>query len=207
MTVRFCPLSPHVLASAVKIRTFRYNPTLAMENALKRLNALPAAQAEAQLLACCGASLWAQGMVARRPFGNFAELFAAADEIWRSLAREDWLEAFSRHPQIGEKAAEKRVEAQAGQPLSSRWSAEEQSGAQRDSADVMTRLVEGNRAYRQRFGYIFIVCATGKTAEEMLAILERRLQNDASAELTIAAEEQWRITRLRLEKLLAAETR
>jgi OHCU decarboxylase len=146
-------------------------------------------------------------MVARRPFGNFAELFAAADEIWRSLAREDWLEAFSRHPQIGEKAAEKRVEAQAGQPLSSRWSAEEQSGAQRDSADVTTRLVEGNRAYRQRFGYIFLVCATGKTAEEMLAILERRLQNDASAELTIAAEEQWRITRLRLEKLLAAETR
>ena len=207
MTVRFCPLSPHVLASAVKIRTFRYNPTLAMENALKRLNALPPTQAEAELLACCGASRWARGMVARRPFGNFAELFAAADEIWRSLGREDWLEAFSRHPQIGEKATEKHIEAQAGQPLSSRWSAEEQSGAQRHSTDVRARLAEGNRAYRQRFGYIFIVCATGKSAEEMLAILERRLQNDASAELTIAAEEQRRITRLRLEKLLAAETR
>jgi OHCU decarboxylase len=178
-----------------------------MENALKRLNALPATEAEADLLACCGASRWALGMVARRPFGNFAELFAAADEIWRSLGREDWLEAFSRHPQIAEKATEKRIEAQPGQPLSSRWSAEEQSGAQRNSADVMTRLAEGNRAYRQRFGYIFIVCATGKTAEEMLAILERRLQNDASAELTIAAEEQRRITRLRLEKLLGAETR
>jgi OHCU decarboxylase len=195
------------LPSAVKIRTFRYNPTLAMENALKRLNALSVMQAEAELMACCGASRWARGMVARRPFGNFAELFAAADEIWRSLGREDWLEAFARHPQIGEKATEKRVEAQPGQPLSSRWSADEQSGAQRNSADIVARLAEGNRVYRQRFGYIFIICATGKTAEEMLAILERRLQNDASAELTIAADEQRRITQLRLEKLLAAETR
>jgi len=173
-----------------------------MENALKRLNSLPAKEAEAQLLACCGASRWARGMIARRPFGNFAELFGVADEIWRSLGPEDWLEAFSRHPQIGEKPNEKRIEAQAGQHLSSRWSAEEQSGAQRHSTDVRARLAEGNRAYRQRFGYIFIVCAAGKSAEEMLAILERRLQNDASAELPIAAEEQLRITHLRLEKLL-----
>ena len=178
-----------------------------MENALKRLNALSAMEAEAELLACCGASRWVQGLVARRPFGSVAELFAAADEIWRSLGREDWFEAFSRHPQIGEKAAEKQIKSQTGRQISSRWSAEEQSGAQRNSADVMARLAEGNRVYRQRFGYIFIVCATGKTAEEMLAILERRLQNDASAELTIAAEEQRRITHLRLEKLLAAETR
>ena len=110
-------------------------------------------------------------------------------------------------PPIAEKATEKRIEAQAGRHLSSRWSAEEQSGVQRNSADVVARMAEGNRAYRQRFGYIFIVCATSKTAEEMLAILERRLQNDASAELTIVAEEQQRITRLRLEMLLAVETR
>jgi len=178
-----------------------------MENALKRLNALPATEAETELLACCGASRWVHGLVARRPFGNSAELFAAADEIWRSLGREDWLEAFSKHPQIGEKAAEKQINPEAGQQISSLWSAEEQSGAQRKSANVMARLAEGNHAYRQRFGYIFIVCATGKTAQEMLAILERRLQNDASAELTIAAEEQLRITRLRLEKLIGAETR
>ena len=178
-----------------------------MENALKRLNALPATEAEADLLACCGASRWARGMVARRPFGSVGELFAAADEIWGSLGSQDWLEAFSRHPQIGEKAAEKQIKSEVGQQIASRWSAEEQAGAQRNPADVMARLGEGNRVYRQRFGYIFIVCATGKTAEEMLAILERRLQNDASAELTIAAEEQRRITRLRLEKLLAAETR
>ena len=178
-----------------------------MENALKRLNALSATQAEAELLACCGASRWVQGLMARRPFGSVAELFAAADEIWRSMGSEDWLESFSRHPQIGEKAPEKQIKSEAGQQISSRWSAKEQAGAQRNSADVLVRLSAGNRAYRERFGYIFIVCATGKTAEEMLAILERRLQNDASAELTIAAEEQRRITRLRLEKLLAAETR
>ena len=178
-----------------------------MENGLKRLNALCATEAEAELLACCGASRWARGMVARRPFGSVAELRAAADETWRSLGREDWLEAFSRHPEIGEKAGEKQIKSEAGQRISSRWWAEEQSGTQRTAAEVTARLTEANRAYRQRFGYIFIVCATGKTAEEMLAILERRLQNDASAELTIAAEEQRRITRLRLEKLLAAETR
>jgi len=178
-----------------------------MENALKRLNALPAMEAEAELLACCGASRWVRGLVARRPFGSVAELFGAADEIWGSLGSQDWLEAFSRHPQIGEKAAEKQIKSEAGQQISSRWSAEEQSGAQRNSADVVARLAEGNRVYRLRFGYIFIVCATGKTAEEMVAILEQRLQNDASAELTIAAEEQRRITWLRLEKLLAVETR
>jgi 2-oxo-4-hydroxy-4-carboxy-5-ureidoimidazoline decarboxylase len=142
-------------------------------------------------------------MVARRPFRNFAELFSAADDTWRSLDREDWLEAFASHPQIGEKTSEKQIEVEAGRHLASRWSAEEQSGAQQNSAQIDARLVEGNRAYRQRFGYIFIVCATGRTSSEMLAILERRLQNDASAELIIAAEEERRIMHLRLDKLLA----
>jgi OHCU decarboxylase len=183
---------------------FRYNHTLGMQNALERLNALPSAEAHAQLLACCGSSLWARETAARRPFANSAELFAAADEIWRKLGREGWLEAFANHPQIGEKRAEKQIESAAGQQLSSRWSTEEQSGTQRNDAEVLTKLAEGNRTYRQRFGYIFIFCATGKTADEMLAILERRLQNDPSAELAIAAEEQRRIMQLRLEKLLAA---
>jgi OHCU decarboxylase len=181
----------------------RYDHTLVMEKALDRLNGLPAAQAHAELLACCGSSHWVREMVARRPFDDSAELFAAADEIWRSLDRDDWLEAFASHPQIGEKRGERQIESEAGQQLASRWSADEQSGTKRNSVDVMTRLAEGNRAYRQRFGYIFIVCAAGKTASEMLAILERRLQNDAFAELTIAAEEQRRIMRLRLEKLMA----
>ena len=177
-----------------------------MQNALEWLNGLPAAEAHADLLACCGASLWAREMVARRPFGDTAELFAAADEIWRSLDRGRWLEAFASHPQIGEKQGEKQIESEAGQQLSTRWSAEEQSSTLRDPAGVLTKLAEGNRAYRQRFGYIFIVCATGKTADEMLAILERRLHNDASAELAIAAEEHRRIMQLRLEKLLGTQT-
>jgi OHCU decarboxylase len=186
---------------------FRSHHTLVMQDALERLNGLSAAEAHAELLACCGASVWAREMVARRPFGGSAELFAAADEIWSSLGRDGWLEAFASHPQIGEKRGEKQIESEAGRQLSNRWSAEEQSGTKRNPAEVMTKLAEGNRVYRQRFGYIFIVCATGKTASEMLAILERRLQNDPSAELPIAAEEQRRITRLRLEKLLAAQAR
>jgi OHCU decarboxylase len=185
----------------------RHNHTLAMQNALERLNAFPAAGAYAEMLACCGASAWAREMVARRPFGDSAELLAAADEIWRNLDRDAWLEAFASHPQIGERQSEKKIESETGRQLSGRWSAEEQSGTRRDSANVVTKLAEGNRAYRQRFGYIFIVCATGKTASEMLAILERRLQNEASAELPIAAEEQRLIMRLRLEKLLAEQPR
>lgn len=178
-----------------------------MENALERLNRLPANEARAELLACCGSPSWAREMAARRPFGSPAELFSAADEIWRGRNREDWLEAFASHPQIGEKRAEKQMDSAAGQQLASRWSADEQSVAARNSTDVATQLADGNRLYRERFGYIFIVCATGKTAPEMLAILDQRLQNDASAELTIAAEEQRRITRLRLEKLLATQPR
>ena len=190
-----------------KIRRFPLQSYALMENALQRLNGLPTDAAQAELLACCGATRWAREMASRRPFGNFAQLFAAADDICRGLGREDWLEAFSRHPQIGEKAGENQIEAETARHLSNRWSFEEQSGTQPNSAEIMERLAEGNRAYRQRFGYIFIVCATGKTASEMFGILERRLQNDASAELIIAAEEQRRITHLRLEKLLAAETR
>jgi 2-oxo-4-hydroxy-4-carboxy-5-ureidoimidazoline decarboxylase len=176
-----------------------------MENGLERLNRLPEAAARAELLACCGASRWAREMAARRPFGNAADVFAAADHIWGSLGRDGWLEAFASHPQIGESRAEKKIESEVGQHLSARWSAEEQSGVQQNSEDVKTRLAEGNRVYRQRFGYVFIVCATGKTASEMLAILERRLQNHASAELPIAAGEQRRIMRLRLEKLIARQ--
>jgi len=175
-----------------------------MAGGLDRLNGLSPATAEAELHACCGASRWAREMAARRPFVGPEEMFAAADQVCRSLSREDWLEAFAHHPQIGETRAERQADDAIDRQLSSCWSALEQSVAQQASAAVAERLAEGNRAYRERFGYIFIVCATGKTAQEMLAILERRLQNDPATELAIAAEEQRRITRLRLEKLLAA---
>jgi 2-oxo-4-hydroxy-4-carboxy-5-ureidoimidazoline decarboxylase len=182
---------------------FRYNHTPLMGDGLARLNDLSADAARAELLACCGASRWAQEMTARRPFVNSAELFAAADAIWHNLGRQDWLEAFASHPQIGEDRAKKEIDSATGRQLARHWSAEEQSGTQGSTSEVMRKLAQGNRAYRERFGYVFIVCATGKTASEMLAILKRRVQNDAATELDVAAEEQRLIARLRLEKLVA----
>jgi len=165
---------------------------------LDRLNALPAAEAEAELLACCGSRRWARETAARRPFADAGALLAAADELWWSLAPDDWHEAFRAHPRIGErKAAPAQTARAAG------WSAQEQSAAASAAAEVAEALAEGNRAYEARFGHIYIVCATGKTAEEMLATLRARLANDPATELRAAAAEQAKITRLRLEKLLA----
>jgi OHCU decarboxylase len=165
---------------------------------LEELNALPPAQAEAVLLDCCGSARWASKMAARRPFAGLNDLHEAADSIWQNLEPADCLETFGRHPQIGEKAA-------IGSESSRRWAEGEQAGARVAAENVKTKLAQGNRAYREKFGYIFIVRATGKSAEEMLALLEQRLQNDSSHELHIAAEQQRLITRLRLEKLLTVE--
>ncbi len=172
-----------------------------MNSAIERLNHLPESEAEAELLACCGSTEWARRMAQARPFGknrqNAAqELFDAADRIWWGLTPDDWLEAFSRHPKIGEKKA-----AKPGSSEERRWSKEEQAGVRGAAQDTLA-LVEANRAYENHFGYIFIVCATGKTTEEILALIRQRLQNDPGAELRIAAEEQRRITHLRLKKLL-----
>jgi OHCU decarboxylase len=139
-------------------------------------------------------------MAQLRPFPGVAGLLEAADRVWWELVRDDWLEAFSRHPKIGERASVK-----AGTEKTARWSAQEQARAQTSRPGVPAALAEANRAYEARFGYIFIVCASGKTSEEMLALLEERLQNEPDTELRIAAEEQRKITRLRLEKLLRAE--
>lgn len=168
-----------------------------MSKGLERLNALPREEAEAELLKCCGSANWARGMAARRPFRKRAQLLKAADLLWWQLGREDWLEAFSRHPKIGQRAAPR-----AGSAATEHWSEEEQAGTRSAAEDLLAALAKANGAYEARFGYIFIVCATGKTSEEMLALLRNRLQNDPVAELRIAAEEQRRITRLRLEKLL-----
>ena len=167
---------------------------------LERLNALPLDEAERQFLQCCGSTNWSRRMSRLRPFRDRRELLESADRVWWELRPEDWLEAFSRHPRIGERAASTAGSAQA-RP----WSDEEQSGTQSATQGVLAALAEANRAYRDRFGYIFIVCATGKTGDEMLALLRQRLQNEPGAELCIAAEEQGRITHLRLEKLLASE--
>jgi len=170
---------------------------------IARLNALSSQEAQAELLKCCGSTNWARRMAQQRPFPTGGDamrrLLDAADRVWWDLGREDWLEAFTRHPRIGEKAAAKDASAE-----TRRWSEEEQSGTRSAREQVLAALAKANRAYEQRFGYIFIVCATGKSSEEMLALLQQRLQNDPAAELRMAAEEQRRITHLRLQKLLQA---
>ena len=166
-------------------------------NQLDRLNELPADHAEAELLKCCGSTRWAREMAAARPFADVEGLLNKADAVWHSLGQQDWLDAFHAHPKIGE---QKAAATQSEQAQS--WSAQEQSGVQSASAATATALTAGNREYEQRFGFIFIVCATGKTSAEIVAILSERLQNDTETELNNAAEEQRKITRLRLLKSL-----
>ncbi len=168
-----------------------------LKEGIRRLNALSREEAEAELLQCCGSRSWARRMAEQRPFRDLHQLVETADRVWWDLGRQDWLEAFSRHPRIGEKLAEQSVPAAAG-----RWSQAEQSGMRGASQATLAALMEANRAYEARFGYLFIVCATGKTSQEMLALLRERLQHDPETELRVAAEEQGRITHLRLEKLL-----
>jgi OHCU decarboxylase len=149
-------------------------------------------------------------MAAARPFGSFWELAEKADRVWRSLSRNDWLEAFAAHSKIGS-APSLSLSSVAGagpQGLSPQhslvWSREEQSGTRGASPETLANLADANRDYEERFGHIFIVCASGRNAAEMLSLAQARLGNDRETELAIAAEEQRKITRLRLEKLLAA---
>jgi len=165
---------------------------------LAEFNSLPSPQAESTLMDCCGSSRWAARVASHRPYTNLEALHKAADSIWWKLERGDWLEAFSHHPQIGDKPA-------SGSESARQWAAGEQAGARTATNDVKARLARANRAYFEKFGYIYIVCATGKTAEGILAILNQRLQNDLASELSIAAEQQRLITRIRLDKLLAVE--
>jgi 2-oxo-4-hydroxy-4-carboxy-5-ureidoimidazoline decarboxylase len=165
---------------------------------LAEFNALPPAMAQEKLMDCCGCERWAATVTTQRPFADANALFEAADHDWRNLERSDWLEAFSHHPQIGEKAA-------SGSDSHRRWAAGEQAGVRDAAEDVRLRMARGNRSYFDKFGYIYIVCASEKSAEEMLALLEDRLHNDPARELPIAAEQQRQITRLRLQKLLASE--
>ena len=139
-------------------------------------------------------------MVARRPFKSRRAVDSAADEIWQSLEASDWLEAFASHPRIGERSS-----GAAQGERGSVWAAGEQSGVNEARQDVREELAAANRTYEERFGHIYIVCATGKTAEEMLALARERLRNLPDDELKVAAEEQRKITRLRLHKLLDKE--
>jgi OHCU decarboxylase len=161
------------------------------------LDTLSADEASSLLESCCGSRAWVTQMVERRPFGDMPTLLEAADDVWWSLGPADWLEAFAHHPRIGDRdaAVPQGARAQA-------WSAGEQAGASTANAEVQRLLRLNNALYEHRFGHIYIVSASGRTADELLAILQSRLSNDPETELRVAAGEQAKITRLRLRKLL-----
>lgn len=162
-------------------------------------NILDEDAARAAILPCCGSNRWARQLAQARPILDETELFDRSDAIWLSLPAPDWDEAFRSHPRIGE-----RKSTATATPQSAKWSREEQSSLDSSNADILARLEHGNRLYEERFGRSFLVCATGKSAAEMLAILECRLRNDAQTELQEAVEQQRQITRIRLRKWLDA---
>jgi OHCU decarboxylase len=166
------------------------NATLQVWNAADAETALDA------MIACCGSRRWAAAMVAKRPISSVAELSVAADQIWSTMKEADWLEAFACHPRIGERKAA-HVSAQ-----SAAWARQEQSSADDTAERVLSELAAANELYEQRFGFTYIVCATGKSADEMLGILNRRLANNRGAELHEAAEQQRQIAKIRLGKWL-----
>ena len=166
---------------------------------VQQLNSLSADAAQEEFTRCCGASRWAAGMAARRPFDSIEDVYAASGTLWPTLTDADWREAFAHHPQIGD-----RDSLRARFADTRHWAAGEQAGAASAPNTILDALASGNAAYEAKFGHIFIVCATGKSAAEMLALLHARLPNPPAAELTMAAGEQRKITRLRLQKLLAA---
>jgi 2-oxo-4-hydroxy-4-carboxy-5-ureidoimidazoline decarboxylase len=145
--------------------------------------------ATAELTRCCGASRWVAGMLAARPFASLEAVYEQAEAIWWALEPADWLEAFGHHPQIGDVAELRRKFA-----ATADLAGAEQAGVTEADEAVIVALAEGNAAYLAKFHYIFIVCATGKSAAEMLAILHGRLPNDPDVELPIAAEQQRQIT-------------
>jgi 2-oxo-4-hydroxy-4-carboxy-5-ureidoimidazoline decarboxylase len=165
---------------------------------LARWNELPPDEAAREILPCCGSGTWAAGMASKRPIQDELSLMETSDAIWRGLPETDWLEAFRSHPRIGESRAEADSVAQ-----SWAWSEQEQQKAASADEAMKLALKWGNREYEQKFGRIFIVCATGKSASEILEILRRRLHNDEATELQQAAKEQRQIMHIRLKKWIA----
>src|SRR5829696_5291413 len=164
---------------------------------LTELNQLSPSQLKAELTKCCGSSAWVEKMASLFPFTDKEELFQKAVEVWNGLDEEGWLEAFQHHPKIGDvKSLQEKFASTA------KWASGEQASVQQASLETIEQLAEANQQYKAKFGYIFIVCATGKSAEEMLEILQSRLPNTPQEEIKIAAAEQAKITQLRLRKLL-----
>ena len=164
---------------------------------LHELNILPKQQLIEELAKCCGSSAWINKMLPFFPADDLVELLEDAEEQWYLCSEQDWKEAFAHHPKIGDAESLKKKFASTSQ-----WASEEQSGVNTASPQTIEALVKGNQEYEKKFGYIFIIYATGKSAEEMLVILQTRLQNNPEVEIEVAADEQNKITKLRLEKLL-----
>ena len=170
--------------------------TLSPTAILVRWNALDAASAAREILPCCGSQAWADAVTASRPFAAPAALFEASDAVWAVLPESAWRQAFDSHPRIGQQHA------RAATAESLAWSSQEQRAAMSQDDAAKLALAEANRRYEEKFGRIFIVCASGKSAAEILTILERRMHNSAAAELLEAAEQQRQITQLRLRRWL-----
>jgi 2-oxo-4-hydroxy-4-carboxy-5-ureidoimidazoline decarboxylase len=166
---------------------------------LVRVNNLDREALIAGLLRTCGCVRWAHDVADDGPFADLAELWSSAERHWQTATREELLEAFSHHPRIGDPTSAKAPH----DAKAHGWASKEQAGAASASDNVKMQLAAGNRVYEERFGHVYLVCATGKTAEEMLALLNTRLTHDAAAELAIAQGEQQKITRIRLERWLS----
>jgi 2-oxo-4-hydroxy-4-carboxy-5-ureidoimidazoline decarboxylase len=164
---------------------------------LERLNLLSENEAREALMRCCGSSHWTEKMLRQRPFSSEDKLFSAAQAAWGEVTPKDWLEAFTHHPRIGDVESLRKKFGSTAQ-----WASQEQKGVQGASEAVLQALAAGNQEYEKKFGFIFLVCATGKTADEMLELLKKRMHNDTETELRVAAAEQDKITRIRLEKLI-----
>ena len=164
---------------------------------LHEFNILPREKLVEELTKCCGSSAWVNKMLPFIPADDMVELLEDAEEQWWKCSEADWKEAFSHHPKIGDVDSLKKKFASTAD-----LAAGEQSGVSHASAETLQALAEANKRYEEKFGYIFIVCATGKSAEEMLGMLHSRLMNDPKEEIEIAADEQNKITKLRLEKIL-----
>jgi 2-oxo-4-hydroxy-4-carboxy-5-ureidoimidazoline decarboxylase len=169
-----------------------------MTLSLARLNTMPADEAAQHFRACCGSSRWVEGMIGRRPFESVEQLLSASDAVWQTTGPRDWNEAFAHHPRIGERQAATHVSATARA-----WSAGEQGAAH--GASTRAALAQANKAYEERFGRIYLVCAAGRSGEELLADIAVRMNNPPGKELEIAVEEQRKIITLRLTSLIGMQ--
>jgi 2-oxo-4-hydroxy-4-carboxy-5-ureidoimidazoline decarboxylase len=167
-----------------------------MNSTLERWNALDPALAASEILPCCGSIAWAAELAARRPIADEDHLLIQSDAVWFGLPHAAWQEAFDSHPRIGDHNAKATTQ------TSLAWSAAEQSAAMSADDSAKLALAQGNRRYEEKFGRIFIVCASGKSSQEILTLLESRMNNDLVTELHASAEQQREITELRLQRWL-----